>query len=60
MIKLKKFTNLIELVTYFKNEKVCINYSKDVLLVYNGILEMKYEIKNMENLIKEHKDEFRY
>lgn len=25
MIALKKFTNLIELVTYFKNELVCIN-----------------------------------
>lgn len=26
MIALKKFSNLIELVTYFKNEQVCINY----------------------------------
>jgi transposase-like protein len=30
MVELKKFTNLIELVTYFKDEKVCIKYLEKI------------------------------
>ena len=41
MIELKKFSNLIELVTYFKNEKVCINYLAKIR--WNGDIQCPYD-----------------
>ncbi len=53
MVELKKFSNLIELVTYFKSEEVCIKYlekirwDKDLSCPYNTCTNSKiFKYKN--------------